>query len=108
MPVGDDVAVPAEHGVRPHQQPHPAQYLLWHAMEERRQERPVARVEPNLLSVQLPLQNAIWWRRARISTSFSRSLIGSSRSIVNAFVTLKYASLNSTTDHHAAPTAAAR
>ncbi|MET8805824.1 hypothetical protein [Streptomyces sp. NPDC004546] len=27
-------------------------------MEERRQERPVARVEPNLLPVQLPLQNA--------------------------------------------------
>ncbi len=54
---GDDVAVPPEYRVRPHQQPHSAQYLPWQAIKERRQERPVARVESNLLSVQLPLQN---------------------------------------------------
>jgi hypothetical protein len=29
-------------------------------MEERRQKRPVARVEPDLLPVQLPFQNAVW------------------------------------------------
>ncbi|MET8898043.1 hypothetical protein [Streptomyces albogriseolus] len=49
-----------------------------------------------------------WWRKARISTSFSRSFIGSIRSIANAFVTPRYASLSSTTDHQAAPTGAAR
>jgi hypothetical protein len=44
-------------------------------------------------------------KELRISTSFSRWLIGSSRSIANAFVTPRYASLSSTTDHHAATTA---
>jgi hypothetical protein len=38
----------------------------------------------------------------RLSTSLSRLLIGSRRSIANAFVTLKYASRSSTTAHHAA------
>jgi len=55
---GDDVAVPAKYRVWPYQQARPSQHLLWQAMEERRQERSVARVEPNLLSVQLPFQNA--------------------------------------------------
>jgi hypothetical protein len=39
------------------------------------------------------------WRRARISTSLSRSLIGSSRSSANAFVTPRYASRSSTAGH---------
>lgn len=34
--------------------------------------------------------------------SFSRSVIGSSRRIANAFVTPRYASRSSTGDHHAA------
>lgn len=34
-------------------------------------------------------------------TSFSRWLIGSSRSIANAFVTARYVNRSSTTDHHA-------
>jgi hypothetical protein len=74
-------------------------------MEERRQERSVARVEPNLLSVQLPFQNADLVAQGQDLDIFSRLLIGSSRSIANAFVTPRYASLSSTTDHHAAPTA---
>jgi hypothetical protein len=41
------------------------------------------------------------WRSARISTSVSRSLIGSRRRSANAFVTPRYASRNGTTDHHA-------
>jgi len=42
-----------------------------------------------------------WWRSARISTSLSRSLIGSRRRRANAFVTPRYASRSSTADHHA-------
>jgi hypothetical protein len=40
-------------------------------------------------------------RRRVLSASFSRSLIGSSRSIANAFVTPRYASLSNMADHHA-------
>ncbi|MDO0910939.1 hypothetical protein QQM39_08745 [Streptomyces sp. DT2A-34] len=58
MSAGDDVAVPAQYRVRPPQQPHPAQRFPWQAMEEGRRKRPVARVEPELLPVQLPFQNA--------------------------------------------------
>ncbi|MCX5321814.1 hypothetical protein [Streptomyces sp. NBC_00120] len=56
--MGNEIAVPAKYRVRPHQQPHPTHHLPWQAMEEGRQESPVARVEPNLLPVQLPFQNA--------------------------------------------------
>ncbi|MFE4678036.1 hypothetical protein [Streptomyces sp. NPDC056721] len=58
MSASDDIAVPVKYRVGPHQQPHPAQHLPWQAMEERRQERPIARVEPKSLPVQLPFQNA--------------------------------------------------
>ena len=34
-------------------------------------------------------RTVIWWRSARISTSLSRSLIGSSRSNANTFVILR-------------------
>jgi hypothetical protein len=37
--------------------------------------------------------------------SFSRSLIGNSRSTANVFVTVRYASRNSTADHHGVATA---
>jgi hypothetical protein len=45
---------------------------------------------------------AIWWRRTNISGSLSRSLVGRRRRSANAFVTVKYASRNSTAGHHAA------
>ncbi|MFF1360218.1 hypothetical protein [Streptomyces sp. NPDC058297] len=55
---GDGVAVPSKYRVWPHQQAHLTQHLSWQVMEERRQERAVARVEPKLLPVQLPFENA--------------------------------------------------
>jgi hypothetical protein len=44
---------------------------------------------------------ASWWRSARISTPLSRSLIGSRHRRANAFLTPRYASRNSTAEHHA-------
>ncbi|WP_457463897.1 hypothetical protein [Streptomyces sp. TE5632] len=43
-----------------------------------------------------------WWRRARISTSVSRSLIDSRRSRANAFALPRWAGRSSTVGHHAA------
>ncbi|WP_406102379.1 hypothetical protein [Streptomyces sp. NBC_01003] len=57
-PAGDHVAVPAQYRGRSHQQSHPAEHLPWQAVEERRQESPVACMGMSLLSVQLPFQNA--------------------------------------------------
>jgi hypothetical protein len=42
-----------------------------------------------------------WWRNARISTSFSRSPIGSNRNTVNALLTTRWAKRTSTVDHPA-------
>ncbi|WP_406425455.1 hypothetical protein OH809_43410 [Streptomyces sp. NBC_00873] len=57
MPARDEITVPAQQRVRPHQQSHPAQHLSRQALEQRGQERPVTRVEPDPLPVQLPLQS---------------------------------------------------
>jgi len=61
---------------------------------------------PDLLPVQPPFQNADPVAQSEDLDIFPPSLIGSSRSIANAFVTPRYASPSSTTDHHAAPTGA--
>lgn len=45
-------------------------------------------------------RTVIWWRRARISTSMARSLMGSRRSLANVFVTVRYTSRSSTGRHH--------
>ncbi|MFZ3561281.1 MULTISPECIES: hypothetical protein [unclassified Streptomyces] len=58
MSASDHVAVPAKYRVRLHQQPHPTLHLPRQALEERRQERPFARMKLNRLPVQLPFQNA--------------------------------------------------
>jgi rhodanese-related sulfurtransferase len=38
---GDQVAVPTQHGVGPHHQPHPTQHLGRQTLKQRRKERPV-------------------------------------------------------------------
>ena len=57
MPAGDQVAVPAQHGLRPDQQPEPAQHVAGERVQQRGQQRPVSRSEPDLLAAQLPLQD---------------------------------------------------
>lgn len=57
MAACDQIAVPAQHRVRTHQQPHPAQHLDRHPMQQRRQERAIARGEPHLLATKLALQH---------------------------------------------------
>lgn len=58
--------------------------------------------EMALIPDQCPLQQLPAAGKARISTPFSRSLIGSSRRNANAFVMPRYASRNTTTTHHVA------
>ena len=50
--------MPAQDGVRSHQQSNSAQGLPRQALEQRREERPVDGVEPGLLSIQLSFQDA--------------------------------------------------
>jgi hypothetical protein len=77
---GEEIAVPAQHRVRPHHQPYSAQRAAGKA-------------------------RSLAWRSARISTSLSRSLIGSRRRRANAFVVPRYAGRSSTAHHHAVPIA---
>jgi hypothetical protein len=57
MPTGDQVTVPTQDRVRPHQQPHTQQCLLREVMQQCRQERPIPRREVDSLPVQMPLQH---------------------------------------------------
>ena len=57
MAAGDQVAVPAQHRVRAHQQPQPAQHVARQPVQQRGQERPVSRVEPHPLLAQLAFQH---------------------------------------------------
>ena len=43
---GQEIALPAQHRVRPHQQPEPAEHVAWEPVQQGGQERPVARAEP--------------------------------------------------------------
>ena len=52
-----EVAVPAQHGLRTHQQPDLVQHVAGEAVQQRSQQRPVGRSEPDLLAVQLPFQD---------------------------------------------------
>lgn len=57
VPAGDQVPVPAQDRVRPHQQPHTPQRILREAVRQRRQERPINFCEPRPLAAQLPFQH---------------------------------------------------
>jgi hypothetical protein len=56
-PVGDQVAVPARHGLGAYQQPDALQYVAGQAVQQRGEQRPVGTGEPDLLTVQLPLED---------------------------------------------------
>jgi hypothetical protein len=51
------IPVPAQHCVRPDQQPEPAQHVRREAVQQGGQERPVAGQEPRPGLAKLPLQN---------------------------------------------------
>ena len=57
MAAGQQVPVPAQNRVRPHQQPEPAQHIPRQPVQEGGPERPVARKEPWPGRAQLPLQD---------------------------------------------------
>jgi hypothetical protein len=82
----DQVAVPSQYRIGAHQQPQSTQCIARELVQQRRQERPIARPEPRPVAAQLPLQHRDLMTSARISTSLSRSLIESKRSMANAFV----------------------
>ena len=56
---GDQVAVPAQHRLRTHQQPHPVQHVAGESVQQGRQEGPVGGSEPDLatLAVELPFED---------------------------------------------------
>ena len=87
MPASDQVAVPAQHGLRPDQQPQTVEQLAGLSVQQRGEEGPIRRRELDLLPVQLPLQDGDLVPERGISASLSRSLIGSNRSSANALVT---------------------
>lgn len=87
MAAGEKVAVPAQHWVRTHQQPHSRSTTMGsRCSSAARNARSLGanrtRSLPSWRS-----STTIWWRKASISTVFSRSLIGNIRSVTNAFVT---------------------
>jgi hypothetical protein len=54
VPVGYQVAVPAQHGLRTDQQPDAAQHVARQPVQQRGEKRPISRGEPDLLAVQVP------------------------------------------------------
>jgi hypothetical protein len=57
MPAGDQVAVPAQHGLRADQQPNIAEHVSGPPVQQGGEKRPISRREPDLLAVQLPLED---------------------------------------------------
>ena len=57
MAASQQVAVPAQHRVRPHQQPEPAEHVAWEPVQQGGQERPVGGGEPRPDRAQLPFQH---------------------------------------------------
>ena len=59
MTGGDQIAVPAQHGLRTHQRPHTTQNVAVKPVEPGRQEGPVGWSEPDLvtLAVELPFED---------------------------------------------------
>jgi len=57
VPTRQDVAVPAQHRVRPHKQPEPAEHVPWEPVQQGGQERSVGGKEPRPGLAQLPFQH---------------------------------------------------
>ncbi|MFD4709161.1 hypothetical protein ACFWN5_05590 [Streptomyces sp. NPDC058430] len=58
MAASDQIAVPAQHRVRSHQQPQSAQHVEGQTVQQRSQERPVARSEPRSVVAELTFQHS--------------------------------------------------
>jgi hypothetical protein len=54
---GSQVTIPAQHRIRPYQQPQALQARSGQPVQQRRQTRPVGRVEPYPLPIKLTLQH---------------------------------------------------
>ena len=57
MASGDQVAVPAEHGLGAHEQPYPAQSVAGEVVYQGREEGSFGRIEAHLLLAELALQH---------------------------------------------------
>jgi hypothetical protein len=57
VPTRDQAIVPAQHRLRPYQQPQPMQHLWPQTVQQRRQDRSVGCGEPHLLPAQLAFQH---------------------------------------------------
>ena len=86
---GDEIAMPAQHRLRPHQQPHLAKDLAGESVQQRGQEGAVSRGESDSLAVQLSLEDHELVTKGEDLSSFARSLIGSSLRIATALLTAK-------------------
>ena len=88
VPACDQIAVPAEHGIRAH---HQVQSLISTSLGSRCSSAASNARSPGvnraLSGPSCRCKTESWWRSARISASLSRLLTGSSRSSANTFVT---------------------
>jgi hypothetical protein len=57
VPAGEQVALPAQHGVGAYQQPYPTQHVHRQPVHQRGQQRPVSRLESHPPLAQLAVQH---------------------------------------------------
>jgi hypothetical protein len=57
VPVDDQVAVPAQYGLRTDQQPNAAQHVARQPVQQRGRKRPISRGEPDPLAMQVPFED---------------------------------------------------
>jgi hypothetical protein len=57
VPAGEQVPVPAEHGLRADQQPDAVQHVAGKAVQQGGEEGPIGGREPDLLAVELAFEN---------------------------------------------------
>jgi len=87
MPVGEQVAVPAQYRFGAHEQSDAVQDLAGQRVQQGGEKRPVGRGELDLLAVQLPLQDGDLVTQREISASLALSLMGSRRSSASVLLT---------------------
>jgi hypothetical protein len=85
----DQVAVPAQDGVRSHQQPPSAQHPAGQGPEKGGEQGPVLGRERHPVSAELPLQDGDLMPQRQNLHVLVQSPTGSSRSAPNAFVTAR-------------------
>ncbi|NUP44206.1 MAG: hypothetical protein HOY76_46075 [Streptomyces sp.] len=86
MPALCEVAMSAQYRVTTHEQPQTPQGGQRHPVQQRRQERPVTRSEPDSITVELAFEHGDLMAEGKELRILFRSLIGSRRSSANALV----------------------